>query len=173
MANLIERSPAADLLPVTIGQATLSEITVDAITWVAPFEDLPEIAPGLAMPGPGETTANADTTAISTGPGQALVLGNAVWPENAATADQSDGWTIARLEGPTARAILARLTPIDLRDAAFAEGGTARTLLGHMTASVTRIGADAYDLMVFRSMAQTLVHDVTRAMQHQAARDTL
>lgn len=173
MANLIDRSPAADLLPVTIGQATLTEITVDAITWVAPYGDLAEIAPGLAMPAPGKTAANADTTALSIGPGQALVLGNSVWPENAAAADQSDGWTIARLEGPTARAILARLIPIDLRDAAFPVGDTARTLLGHMTASVTRTGPDAYDLMVFRSMAATLVHDVTRAMKAIAARETL
>lgn len=173
MANLIDRTPAADLLPVTIGQATLTEISVDAITWIAPFDTLAEIAPGLAMPGPGATTANADTTAISTGPGQALVLGNAVWPEDAATVDQSDGWTIARLDGPTARDILARLTAIDLRDTAFPKGATARTLLGHMTGSVTRTGSDAYDLMVFRSMAATLVHEVTRAMKAVAAREAL
>ena len=48
-----------------------------------------------------------------------------------------------------------------------------RTLLGHMTASITRVDATTYDLMVFRSMAQTLVHDLTRAMKGIAARHTL
>ena len=42
-----------------------------------------------------------------------------------------------------------------------------------MTASVTRIDAATYDLMVFRSMAQTLVHDITRAMRGVLARETL
>lgn len=173
MPSLIDRSPAADILPVTIGQATLEEVHVDAITWVAPYGDLREIAPGLAMPKPNQTTANADTRAIWVGAGQALVLGNPVWPGDAAVTDQSDGWTIARLRGDRARDILARVTPLDLRDAAFPNGATARTLLGHMTASVTRIDAATYDLMVFRSMAQTLVHDMTRAMRGVLARETL
>ena len=173
MASLIPLSSAADLLPLTIGEVTLSEITPEAITWVAPFDDLAEVAPGLAFPKPGEMTSNADTRALWVSGGQALVLGNPVWPEDAALVDQSDGWTVIQLEGSTARRVLARLTPIDLRDKVFPENATARTLVGHMTASLTRTGDTAYEIMVFRSMAQTLVHELTRAMKGVVARAAL
>ncbi len=173
MASLIARSPAADLVPLEIGTCGLRETDVGAITWVAPFGDAKDIAPGLAMPKPGESTSNSDTRAIWFGAGQALVLGNPVWPDDAALADQSDGWTILALTGDDARTVLARLTPLDLRDTAFPRDATARTLVGHMTASLTRIGENTYEIMVFRSMAATLVHELTRAMTHVAARAAL
>jgi sarcosine oxidase subunit gamma len=58
----------------------------------------------------------------------------------------------------------------DLRAATFEPGHTAKTLLGHMTASVTRTGANAFEIMVFRSMAETLVEELTRAANAVAAR---
>jgi sarcosine oxidase subunit gamma len=39
-----------------------------------------------------------------------------------------------------------------------------------MTGAVTRIGADVFLLMVFRSMAGTLLHDLERAMASVASR---
>jgi sarcosine oxidase gamma subunit len=39
-----------------------------------------------------------------------------------------------------------------------------------MNGSVTRTGADTFLVMVFRSMAGTLLHDLQRAMESIAAR---
>jgi sarcosine oxidase subunit gamma len=58
-----------------------------------------------------------------------------------------------------------------LGDRAFPEGATARTLLSHITVTLTRVGARAYEVMAMRSMAATLVREVAAAMRHVAARD--
>jgi sarcosine oxidase subunit gamma len=60
--------------------------------------------------------------------------------------------------------------PVDLRAAQFGPGATARTELAHMAASVTRLEDGAFLVMVFRSMAQTLLHDLKSAMEAVAAR---
>lgn len=176
MASLIAKTPAQGLLPVEIGGTRLEERLYDAITWVAPFDgqdDAVASAIGLPFPAPGQTTGGGDRRAVWAGPGQALILGPAVAPEGAAHADQSSGWAVLSLTGPAARDALARLTPIDLRDASFPEAATARTLLGHMTVSLTRTGPETYEIMVFRSMTRTAIHDLTRAMKGVAARAAL
>jgi len=84
--------------------------------------------------------------------------------------DHSDAWAIVRIDGTDAAAVLARLTPIDIRDGVFKNGHTARTLVAHMTASITRVGVNAYEIMVMRSMAGTLVHDLEQAAHNVASR---
>ena len=163
MADLIARPPLADLLPVTIGTVTIQEVVHDRLTLIAPFRGR-DVAD---FPAPNRTTA----TMIWVGQGQALVIGEPPdLGDAAAVTDQSDAYAIAQIAGAAAEDVLARLVPLDLRLPGFAVGHTARTLLGHMTASVTRIGADAFEVMVMRSMAQTLVHDLTRAAKGVALR---
>ena len=84
--------------------------------------------------------------------------------------DHSDAWAIVRLDGADAAAVLSRLTPIDLRATSFKKGHTARTLIGHMTGGVTRLGAQSFEVMVMRSMAATLVHDLVQAAENMDAR---
>ena len=81
----------------------------------------------------------------------------------AALTDQTDASAVVRIEGDAVEAVLARLVPVDLRIGSFAEGRTARTMVGHMTASVTRVGPMAFEVMVMRSMAATVVHELTEA----------
>jgi len=88
----------------------------------------------------------------------------------ASVVDQSDAWAIVILEGASAEDVLARLVPVDVRAARFKLGHTARTMLGHMTVSITRVGEQAFQIMAFRSMAKTLVHDLQRAMESVASR---
>jgi sarcosine oxidase subunit gamma len=57
-----------------------------------------------------------------------------------------------------------------LREASFKRGHAARSLIGHMHGSVVRLGEDRFLLMVFRSMAATLVHEVVEAMEIVTAR---
>ncbi len=89
---------------------------------------------------------------------------------HAAIVDQSDAWAVVRLQGAGAEAVLARLVPVDLRAAHFKRGHTLRSQLQHMNVSITRVAADAFQIMAFRSMAQTLVHDLKTAMEGVAAR---
>ncbi|MDA9865100.1 sarcosine oxidase subunit gamma [bacterium] len=172
MASLIALSATENRLPLEIGSAILEDAQPEAITWVAPFDGhQTELEQTLgAFPKPNETHEIAAGRILWSGPDQALILGTPVTPENAAFSDQSDGWTVVTLTGETAKDILARLTPLDLRDSAFAQDATARTLLGHMTISLTRRGAYAYEIMAFRSMTRTLIHDLERAMTQVAAR---
>jgi sarcosine oxidase subunit gamma len=158
-----------------IGDAILEDAQPEAITWVSPFDrKLTAVKKALGgFPGPGEVVEVKAGRALSVGPGQAMILGAPVACDGAAVVDQSDGWTVIALDGASARDILARLTPLDLRDTALPQGATARTLIGHMTASLTRVGAYRYEIMVFRSMTRTLLHEMERAMKQVTARAKL
>ncbi|KMW57988.1 Sarcosine oxidase gamma subunit [Candidatus Rhodobacter oscarellae] len=176
MAKLIAKSPGAGLLPVRVGSLSLTEEAHDAITCVAPFQgqEKPVSAAlkdaiGAALPGVGRVTGKAGARVAWLGLGQVLVLGPPVAPPGAAVTDQSDGWACLTLEGPGSRAVLARLTPLDLRENLFKRGHAARSLLGHMTCLFLRTGVERYEMLVFRSMAATAVHELTHAMQSVAA----
>lgn len=182
MARLIARTPAEGLCPVTAGGIALTEATLGPMTSIAvqagqagPLSAALEQATGADLPGPGETRLGRDgARVIWFGAGHVLLTGIAP-PDlpGVPMTDQSDGWCALHLKGAGARDVLARLTPIDLRDRAFAEGTTARTLLNHMQSSVTRLGLEAFLILVFRSMAGTAVHEIATAMRLRAARMAL
>ena len=174
MVRLTERTACAGLLPVTVGTVALTEVAMGPVALVAPFRGQ-EAAVGAALgcgwPGPGEVL---DGRVIWAGQGRALVCGAVpALAGLAAVTDQSDAAAVVRVEGTEAEAVLARLVPIDLRAAALPQGRTARTLVGHMTAQVTRAGPQAFDIMVLRSMAGTLVRELTEAAEAVAARQGL
>lgn len=180
MAELIARAPYGGALPLTLGTVTLSAEDLGLLTSLAPFrgrhkalsEALKE-AHGMALPAPGRATGKAGARAIWFGRDHVLLAGPeplASLGEHGALTDQSDAWTVLRLEGAGAEQVLARLVPIDVRAAQFKRGHTARTQLMHMSASLTRIADQAFVIMVFRSMAHTLVHDLKTAMEAIAAR---
>lgn len=73
----------------------------------------------------------------------------------ASVSDQSHGRVIIRLAGPKARAVLAKGTPVDLHPDAFPVGKSALTQMAHVGIHMTRVGADAYDLSVFRGFAES------------------
>ncbi len=180
MADYIAKTPCDGLLPQVIGGLTLDEVSVDLITSFAPWNGREETASkalqdacGVTVPAPGKTTAKGGVRTIWSGRGQCFVMGIAL-PETLAVegamTDQSDAWAVMSLSGSGAEDVLARLVPIDLRGAAFQEGDTARTEMQHMMASITRTGADSFEIMVMRSFAKTAVHDLTEAMKSLAAR---
>lgn len=170
-------SPCAGLLPLKIGKTRAEETVVAAITSLSPFAGQEAAVSkalkkqvGAALPDTGQTRGGGGVRIVWAGRHQFMVLGAVLDPiKGAAMTDQTDAWACAALEGAGARDVLARLVPIDLRDAAFPEGAAARTLLGHMSCVLTRTGPDRYDVMVFRSMARTLVHDLKEAMETVAA----
>jgi sarcosine oxidase subunit gamma len=124
----------------------------------------------VELPPPGRLTKGTNAEIAWAGQGQFFVFqpdGAPGLPSlKAAVTDQSDGWVAMLLEGEHAKAVLARLCPLDLR--ALSEGDAVRSLVGHMNAVMIR-RAEGVELMVFRSMTQTLVHELDRVMRSVAA----
>lgn len=180
MDELIAKSACAGLLPLQIGAVSVEEADLGHLTFIAPFagarvatSEMLQAAHGVAFPASNRTTGGDGARAIWFGYDMALLAGPACdlgLAKTAALTDQSDAWACVRISGPGAEDVLARLVPVDLRAAHFKRGHTARTLIMHMNGSVTRIGADSFLILVFRAMAQTLVHDLKQAMEAVAAR---
>lgn len=180
MVELTPKSPFADLLPLSFGPMTLSEIEFGQLTLLSPFKgaegavsDALKAAHGVALPAEGRSSDRDGCRVIWFGRGQVLVMGPAPPAElsrHAALSDQSDAWACVEFAGPGAVDVLSRLVPLDVRASAFPVGHTARSLIGHMSGSVTCLGPDRFLLMVFRSMAGTLVHELSEAMDTVLAR---
>lgn len=180
MVELIAKSPFEGLLPPTIGTVTLSGVDPGHLTSIAPYHGKAAAlsaalkqAHGMAAPGPNRATGKEGARAIWFGHDMLLLQGpvpDGDLARHAALTDQTDGWASLRVEGADAAQVLARLTPIDLRDSRFKRGHTARTELMHMMASITRLGSQNFQVMVFRGFAETLVHDLKVAMRSVAAR---
>ena len=181
MAKFIANSPCADLLPLTVGTVTLDEIIPPSIYSVSPANGQQKAvsqtfksAIAVNLPAPNRTGEADDTRVMWLGIDQWLVFGAGL-PDlggKAAVTDQSDAWAIVRMSGDDVEAVLARLVPVDLRAKVFRKGHTARTLIGHMTGSVTRLSPKSFEIMVMRSMASTLVHELERAALGFQARST-
>ncbi|WP_254684609.1 hypothetical protein SuNHUV7_26350 (plasmid) [Pseudoseohaeicola sp. NH-UV-7] len=180
MAKLIAKSSAGGMTPVKIGSVELEEVDAGYLTSFSPyagqdkaFSDALKAAHGAAMPGPNRATGKGGARVIWFGACHVLLMGpppDAALAKLAAMTDQSDAWTVMQLKGQGVADVLARLVPVDLRASHFKRGHTARTDLMHMSASITCTGADTMLIMVFRSMAHTLVHDLKTAMEGVAAR---
>lgn len=181
MARLEARSPFGGDLPATAGTATLAEADVGAIVSVMPLAGREkeasaalEASCGVGIPSAGRSLSAEGARAIWSGLGQSLVLGPTLETlRGAAVTDQTDAWAAMRLEGASARDVLARLCPLDLRDKAFPEDSAARSLIGHMNSAIVRIAPDAYLILVFRSMARTAARELSEAMKSVAAQAEL
>lgn len=174
MAELVVKTPCGGWLPLTLGDLHLEEIDpgrLSLITRLGPEESVSarlQDAHGLDWPAPNRMTGTGDSRCIWFGRNQALLMGpapDATLAGGAAVVDQSDGWCAVVLKGADVEDALARLVPVDLRARCFAVGQTARSQVGHMPGSISRIGADSFLILVFRSMASTLIEELERAMR--------
>lgn len=180
MVDLTAQSPCAGLLPITVGELRLTEVAPLRMTSLAPYRgqeaalsDAMQAAHELAWPMPGRITGREGARAIWIGRNMALLIGpdpDSGLAGYAALTDQADAWAVVQLEGKGAVDVLARLCPLDLRASVFEPGHTARTDVAHMAGSVSRMAEDIWQIMVFRSMATTLVHEVEIAMRRVTAR---
>lgn len=179
MDKLKASSPCAGLLPLCLGTVTLEEMDLGVLTSLSPFGDAVALeaalqeAHGVGWPKPGRALGREGARVIWFGRNEALLTGPAAdagLAAHAAVVVQSDSWAVVSLRGAEAADVLARLVPVDLREGIFKRGHTARTQLGHMNASITRIGPDRFMVLVFRSMAATLVHELKQAMAGVASR---
>src|SRR6056297_542445 len=149
VVELQAESPGAGLLPVAAGALRLSAAV------------------------PERMTGRKGARAMWFGREMALLIGPEPDPglaAHAALVDQSDAWAVLVLEGSGAVDVLARLCPLDLRDQVFKRGHVARTKVAPMAGAIARMGDENWRIMVFRSMAGTLIHEVETAMRRVAAR---
>jgi len=179
VGELKATSPGTGLLPVSIGTVALVETDAGVLTSVSPYGKASVVstalkkAHGVGFPDPNRSEAKDGLRCIWFGRGEALLMGatpSKTLEKSAAVVDQSDAWTVVTLSGADAVDVLARLAPVDFRPQVFEEGQTVRTQVMHMSASITKVGPEAFLIMVFRSMAATLVHDLKRAMEAVASR---
>jgi len=183
VVELREEHVGEGLLPVTAGELRLSAAVPERMTSLAPYKgqaaalsqamQAMQAAHGVGWPKPGRMTGRKGARAMWFGREMALLIGPEPDPglaAHAALADQSDAWAVLALEGPAAVEVLARLCPLDLRDHVFKRGHVARTEVAHMAGAIARMGDENWRIMVFRSMAGTLIHEVETAMRRVAAR---
>lgn len=170
MVDLKAHLPASGLDD-TIGECRLQGFDPGSVWSIAPYPGRDVHLPGVGMPGPGQVVPLGMGRLVWTGRQQAFLLGEML-PEglDAAITDQADAWVWVRLTGEDVTEVLARLCPLDLRESAFPVDSCARSLLAHLSAIYIRTGAQSFEIAVFRSMAQTLRHEVTEAMRTVAAR---
>jgi sarcosine oxidase subunit gamma len=167
-------------LPVRIGAVSLAEVDPGVVTAIlvrpgqrAALDAALRVAHGVGWPEPGRSLRTSGAECLWFGRDSALLIG----PEPAASlssfaglSEQSDAWAAVEIAGAAVEDALARVAPVDLRAAVFPEGATARTLCQHVPVSITRLGPQAFRVLAFRSMAATLVHDLTEAARAVAAR---
>lgn len=175
MAEWRELAPHAGLgLPVEVGGCRLAALPVGPITAVAPFPgQAGAVADRLGgFPAPGEVLDISAGRLVWAGREMAFLFGTAPdLPGLAASTDQSDGWGGLRLTGEGAAEVLARLVPIDLQP--MAPPSSVRTLLNHMPLLLIRAGEEDWQLWSYRSMAGTMVEELSEAMRNVAARTAM
>ena len=179
MVELYPTPAAETALPVKIGDVSVSEVAT-SLFLVAPFNEKSAQAAtvlntqmGLEWPAVHELKRTGGAYALWFDHAHIALMGfepSTKLTRYAAVTDVSDGWCIVDVSGPSVRDVLARLTPLDLRPKSFKTGMTQRSMIMHMQASITCLGKFRFRMMVFRSMAQTLVHELTTAMESVAAR---
>lgn len=81
----------------------------------------------------------------------------------ASIADQSSGYAILRLTGPSLREALAKILPIDLHPRAFKPGDVASTIASHVGTTLWRLedaadGSPVFEIAMFRSLAGSFWH---------------
>ncbi len=180
MVELKAQSGCAGLLPQSIGAVAIEEIKTGPITALlvkpgqsAALATALTAAHGLSWPAPGQRVSAGDAACQWFGRETALLIGvapDAGLAVHAGLSDQSDAWAAVSVSGTAVEAVLARLLPIDVRLAAFPVGHAARTLCQHVSVAVTRVSEDRFEILAFRSMAGTVVHDLTDAARAVAAR---
>lgn len=102
------------------------------------------------------------------GPGQWFVIGDTplsaaqifgktpVLDGRASISDQGHGRVRIGISGAPVEAVLAKGTAVDLALSNFPVGHSTMTLIGHISALITRTGAESFELLVLRGFAESL-----------------
>lgn len=127
---------------------------------------------GVAAPETPKAVGMADATLIWSGPDQFFVLSKSgkhaikslvpAFAASASLSDQSHARALVSVSGVKSRAMLAKLSSIDLHPDAFAVGAAAATSIDHTSVtlwrSTDRDGLAVFNVLVFATFAESLWH---------------
>ncbi|WP_341366557.1 sarcosine oxidase subunit gamma [Yoonia sp. BS5-3] len=177
MVKLIAKPACVPGVPLRIGDVEAVEVIYDQLFSVAPFQmqqsavsEALKAQIGLGLTPLGRRKTKDNVTVQWFGHGVWLVTAPVSLTGMAAVTDQSDAWAVVKICGTQMIDVLARLVPIDLRPAHFKTGYSARTMAGALHIAITRVDAHNCEIMVMRSMAATLMHELETVMRRVAAR---
>lgn len=124
---------------------------------------------GVSAPNGCSFVANDNLMLIGTGPGVWMALSEQPYPEwigdlsrrlsgIASVSDQSGGYVIFRISGPSARSLLQRGAFIDLDPSAFVPGSVATTVIAHIGVILWQIDSTpVFEVALFRSFAKSFL----------------
>lgn len=127
---------------------------------------------GLPLPAAGRASSGETGAVLWQGPERWLLIApegsdlavkleaaTAAHPALAVT-DVGHGRTVIRIEGPRARALLAKESPVDLSPEAFPVGSVAMTRFGHLAVTLHATGPDSLEVLAFRSFGLALFEEL-------------
>jgi len=171
--KLLEKSAADGLLPIKVSNNSIVEVDDLILTSISPLKnkadklaDLLKKSHGLSLPNKGRSTGREGVRALWFGQ-HTLLVGprpDGKLSKFGVVTDQSDAWVALRMNGDLIDNALMGLCPIDLRMKAFKRGYVVRTSLQHVNVTLHRIGPTTIDLYGFRSMAQTICHELKSSL---------
>ncbi|WP_438751682.1 sarcosine oxidase subunit gamma family protein [Pararhizobium sp. O133] len=147
----------------TSGRITLTALPEGHVLQVLASAGRADVEQALAQLGDGGVQAIRPY-----GPGQWFLVGDAAFSSaeifamaaqlNGAgsIADQSHGRVRIGIAGSAVETVLAKGTAVDLALSQYPVGRSAMTLIGHISALITRTGPDSFELMVLRGFAESL-----------------
>ena len=163
MADIRSLPALADRRPLTSPQVTLSALPEGTVLQVIAGPKTPDLT---------RLAVEAGLVARAIAPGQWFLVGNrptahqdmrrvlAMLEPDASGIDQSHGRVRMLMEGPMAAAVLSKGTAVDLDPTVFPPGTTAATLVGHVSAHLTRLDNEAFEITVLRGFAAALWDDL-------------
>ncbi|PBB27905.1 sarcosine oxidase subunit gamma [Mesorhizobium sp. WSM4308] len=128
---------------------------------------------GSAAPKTPQAVQGSDATLIWSGPDQFFVLSKGgkhaigalgqAFAQSASLSDQSHARVLISVSGVKARAMLAKLSSIDLHSGVFAVGAAAATSMDHTSVTLWRgndlaDGLAVFNILVFATFAESLWH---------------
>ncbi|PVH27319.1 sarcosine oxidase subunit gamma [Pararhodobacter oceanensis] len=164
---------------------TLREIPSFHLTQIAAWpETLAEVSARVAQglqeggraPAPGRVMALGDALMLRVEPLKYWLLSTdqplqlpKISAEEGATLDISHARTLLSVSGPRAADLLMHYLPLDLREAAFAEGALASSAMHHVGVTLWRSGTE-FHMALPRSFAATLTDLLCQSAQQYGLR---
>lgn len=76
----------------------------------------------------------------------------------AAVVDQSDGYAVLRLSGAKVHEVLGKLVSFDVHPQVFRVGDCATSVIAHIGATLWRLDAAVFEILIYRSFAASFAH---------------
>lgn len=136
---------------------------------------------GLGLPKQGGVETKGDLAVAWMSPDELLIvcayadaqahvaaLSKSLASVHALAVNVSDARSVVRVSGAGARDVLAKLCPVDLSPEAFGAGMMRRTRLAQVAAAFWMSGADTFDVICFRSVADYVFETLAVAAEEGA-----